>query len=217
MTAVGSDPTSLPWPYWMLRYVGSDDREALNAVVWSVGGSPPWGGVSYEEAAAVYELLEDYRGAGAAADASYAAVLAVLEPGSEAGLTVEVFRCADEIHSDPEGFGRGPVRRGLELSQRLGDMGAEASFLSFEAGWHTRQGDDESARGLTRKALDMFLELAEADEAYARRVHQSATNAVSLTARTGDLDGARRLLDDLADVIDPDVAEQLRRALASAS
>jgi hypothetical protein len=26
MTATDSDPTALPWPYWMLHYVSSDDR-----------------------------------------------------------------------------------------------------------------------------------------------------------------------------------------------
>jgi hypothetical protein len=201
----------------MLRYVGSDDIKAMNDLMVSVGGSPPWGGVSYDEASAVYELLEDYSGPGAAADASYAAVLAFLDGGSDSALTVEVFRCVDAIQSDPEDYGRDPVDRGLKLARRLGHPGAEASFLSFEAGLHIRQGDDESARKLTRKALDMFLELADADEAYTKRVQQSAANAVSLTARTGDLVEARRLFDDLADVMDSDVAEKLRRALGSAS
>jgi hypothetical protein len=30
MTAIDSDPTALPLPYWMLRYVGSSNEEALN-------------------------------------------------------------------------------------------------------------------------------------------------------------------------------------------
>jgi hypothetical protein len=42
--------------------------------VWSVGGSPPWG-VSYDEAAAVYELIEDYQGIDTASSESYTAVL----------------------------------------------------------------------------------------------------------------------------------------------
>jgi hypothetical protein len=216
MTATASDPTTIPWPYWMLRYVGTDDPGALDDLIWSVGGSPPYGGVSYEEAAAVYELLEDYRGADAAGDASYAAVLAFLEPDSEPARAVETFRCADAIQSDPAGYGLEPVQRGLDLSRALGHRGAEASFLSFEAGWHIRRADDESARDLTRQALDIFLELADGDEAYAKRVGQAAANSVSLTARTGDLDGARQLLAGLADVIEPDLAEQLRQALGSA-
>ena len=216
MTAIGSDPTTMPWPYWMLRYLGTDDPGALEDLIWSVGGSPPYGGVSYEEAAAVYELIEDYTGAGAAAEESYAAVLGFLEPGSEPALTVELFRCADAIQSDSGGYGPDPVQRGLALSRQLGHRGAEGSFLSFEAGWYIRQGDDASARDLTLQALGMFLVLAEADEAYAKRVSQSAGNAVSLTARTGDVDGARKLLGDLADVIDPDFAEQLRQAVGGA-
>jgi hypothetical protein len=214
MTSISSDPTTIPWPYWMLRYLGTDDGGALDDLIWSVGGSPPYGGVSYEEAAAVYELIEDYRGAGAAAESSYAAVLAFLEPGSEPATTVELFRCADAIQSDPENYGPDPVQLGLELSRQLGHPGAEASFLSFEAGLYIRQGDDASAADLSRQALGVFLELAETDEAYAKRVSQSAANTVSLTARSGDAEGARRLLGDLADVIDPELAEQLRQALA---
>jgi hypothetical protein len=213
MTTIGSDPTTIPWPHWMLRYLGTDDPGALEDLIWSVGGSPPYGGVSYEEAAAVYELLEDYTSAGAAADGSYSAVLAFLEPGSEPALTVELFRCADAIQSNSETYGPEPVQRGLELARQLGHRGAEASFLSFEAGLHIRQGDDATAAGLTKQSLGTFLELAESDEAYAKRVGQSAANAVSLTARAGDVEGARKLLGDLADVMDPDFAEQLRQAL----
>jgi hypothetical protein len=214
MTAIGSDPTTIPWPYWMLRYLGTDERGALEDLIWSVGGSPPYGGVPYEEAAAVYELLEDYTGAGAAGEESYAAVLAFLEPNSEPALTVELFRCADAIQSNSENYGPEPVQRGLALARQLGHRGAEASFVAFESGWYLLQGDDASARDLTLQALGMFLELAEADEAYAKRVSQTAGNAVSLTARTGDVEGARKLLGDLADVIEPEFAEQLRQALA---
>lgn len=214
MTAISSDPTTIPWPYWMLRYLGTDDGGALEDLIWSVGGSPPYGGVSYEEAAAVYELLEDYTGEGAAADESYAAVLAFLEPGSEPALTVELFRCADAIQSNSESYGIEPVQRGLELARQLGHRGAEAGFVAFESGWYILQGDAVSARDLTLQALGIFLELAEGDEAYAKRVGQTAGNAVSLTANSGDVDGARQLLADLGEVIDPDFAQQLRQALA---
>ena len=85
----------------------------------------------------------------------------------------------------------------------LGHTGAEASFLAFEAGWRIRNGDDKSARRLTREALDLFLELADADEAYALRVAQLGIDAISLTARTGDVEGARKLLDDLSESCRP--------------
>jgi hypothetical protein len=41
MTAAQPDDTALPWPYWMLRCVGSDDEQALTDLVWSVGRSAP--------------------------------------------------------------------------------------------------------------------------------------------------------------------------------
>jgi hypothetical protein len=217
MMDAAADPTTVAWPEWMLRYVGTDDQGSLQDLTWSVGGSPPYGGVSYEEAVAVYALLEDYHGPGAASGASYQAVHAFLKPRSRPALALETFRCVDAIQSDNEGYSLEPVHRGLDLSRQLRHDGAEAAFLSFEAGWHLRDGDDESARGLTRKALEMFLPLAEADEAYAKRVSQSAVNAVSLTAQTGNLDGARELLNDLAEVMEPEYAEQLRRALGSRS
>jgi hypothetical protein len=217
MMDAAADPATIAWPEWMLRYVATDDQGSLEDLMWSVGGSPPYGGVSYEEAAAVYALLEDYHGPGTASDASYQAVHAFLKPHSRPALALETFRCVDAIQSDDEGYSLEPVHRGRDLSRQLRHDGAEAGFLSFEAGWHIRQGDDESARRLTRRALEMFLPLAEADEAYAKRVSQTAVNAVSLTARTGNLDAARELLNDLAEVMEPEYAEQLRLALGSRS
>jgi hypothetical protein len=208
---------SLPWPHWMLRYVGSDDETALWDLVLSVDGSPAWGGVSDEAAAAIGELIQDYQGPGTAPSESYAAVLRLLPRGSDRAQTVETFRCADLILSDPEAYDRAPVDRGLLLARELSHAGAEASFLSFEAEWHIFRGDDASAAlALTRTALDMFLGLAEDDEVYTKRVHLSAANTVSLTARTGDLPGARTLLVDLADVMDAEVLENLRQALRRA-
>lgn len=212
-----TDRTTIAWPEWMLRYVGTDDQGSLEDLMWSVGGSPPHGGVSYDEAAAVYALLEDYSGPGTASDASYRAVHAFLKPHSRPAFALETFRCVDSIQSDNEGYSLKPVHRGLDLSRRLDHDGAEASFLSFEAGWHIRHGDDESARRLTHTALDIFLRLADVDEAYAKRVSQSAVNAVSLTARTGNVHGARKLLSDLAEIMDPEYSEQLRRALGGRS
>lgn len=208
--------TTLAWPHWMLRYVGSDDAAALEDLVGSSGVSPPWGGVSYDEAAAVYQLIEDYHGSGTASDESYTAVLNLLAHGSDRAQTIEIFRCTDIIQSEPEAYDRYPVDRGLFLARSLRHAGAEASFLSFEAGWHVRRKEDATALELTRTALAMFLELAEADEVYAKRVHQSAVNTVSLTARTGDLPGARTLLGGLAEVIDAETAEKLRLALSRA-
>lgn len=216
MTADATDYTQRPWPLWMLRYAGSDDPEAFDDLLWSVGGSPPWGGVSYDEAAAVYELLEDYAGPGRASEASYAAVRDFLHEGSAATTALEIFRCLDEVHSDPENFPLRTVERGLALAREAGDRGVEASFLSFQAEWHVRGEDYAAARTLTVAALEIYLELADADDVYDQRVRQSARNAVSLTAMAGDLPGARDLLADLAELLDGDTAEELRRWLRRA-
>ena len=58
--------TALPGPHWMLRYIGTDDKDALNDLVWSAGGAPPYSGISHNEASAVFDLIEDYMGAGQA-------------------------------------------------------------------------------------------------------------------------------------------------------
>jgi len=216
MTADATDHTTRPWPLWMLRYVGSDDPEAFDDLIWSVGGSPPWGGVSYEEAAAVYELLEDYSGPGRASDSSYAAVRKFLAPRSAAMTALEIFRCLDDVHSDPENYELGTADRGVALSREAGDRGAEATFLSFKAGWHVRGGDHAAARTLTLAALDAYLELADGDEVYEQRAGQCAANAISLTAMAGDLPGARDLFASLAELLDADTAEELRRSLRRA-
>jgi hypothetical protein len=67
--------TSTPWPYWLIRYLASDDPSAFEDLISSVRGSPPYGGVSYDAvAAAVCERLEAYRGPGRAPDDACAAV-----------------------------------------------------------------------------------------------------------------------------------------------
>lgn len=209
------DPTTRPWPYWLLRYVGSDEAQALDDLIWSVGGSPPYGGVSYDEAGAVYELIEDYRGPGAASKSSFDNVLAYLDPASEAATALEVFRCADEVQSASESFPIDVAVRGAELSRTLGHRGAEASFLSFQSLVHYREGDLAAARQCVLGALDCYLELVEDDPVYQTRVRQSATNAISFTYGAGDVDEARRLLGVLASVLDDGTADQLRRVLDS--
>jgi hypothetical protein len=207
------DKTDLPWPHWMLRYVGSDDQDAMEDLIWSVGGSPPYGGVSYEEAAAVYELIEEYTSPGAASVEAYDRVKSFVSGNPHPELAIEIFRCADEIQSAPETYGGATVERGLALSRKAGHRGAEASFLAFEAGLHYRAGDLVTARARTLEALDKFLVAADEDPAYEKRVKQTAQNAVAFTAMGGDRDTARSLLHKLAGVIDPAAADQLRRSL----
>jgi hypothetical protein len=208
-----AERTERAWPYWMMRYVGSDDRQAMEDLIWSVGGSPPYGGVSWEEAEAVYELLEAYRGPGAADEAHYDKVRATIPSRPDRLVVLDIFHCADQIQSRPDSYGREPVDRGLALARQVGHRGAEATFLSFEAGWLFRAGDVAAAADRTVQALEAFLELADGDPVYEKRVEQSAQNAVGLTARSGDEARARELLQHLVHVLEPDVAEQLRRGL----
>jgi hypothetical protein len=77
------EDSSKPWPYWMLRAMMSDDKQGFSDLVWSVFGSPPYGGISYEEAGAVYDLIEDFRGSGMASGARYDAVRSVLREHPE--------------------------------------------------------------------------------------------------------------------------------------
>src|SRR5262249_25022690 len=141
-----------PWPYWMMRYVGSDDRQALEDLIWSVGGSPPYGGVSRDEAEAVYNLLEAYRGPGAAGEARYEKVRAPTRWRPDRVAVLDIFHCADQIQSTSDSYGREPVDRGLALARQVGHRGAEASFLSFQAGWLFRIGDNAAAADSTLQA-----------------------------------------------------------------
>ena len=207
------EKTKLAWPHWMLRFVGSDDEDAMEDLMWSVGGSPPYGGVSHEEASAVYELLEDYRGPGAASADSYDRVRPFTSIDPARQLAIEIFRCADEIQSKAASYEMSPVERGLELSRQAGHRAAEATFLAFEAGLQYRMGNLSAARDRTLEALDAFLSAADEDPVYEKRVRQMAQNAVSFTALGGDRVRARALLQNLAGVMDPTAGEQLRRSL----
>src|SRR5687768_4890621 len=99
-----------PWPHWMLRYVASGSTQAFSDLVWSVGGSPPYGGVSWDEAGAVYALLESYQGAGNAEPEAYRAVETCVSADESKRLTLEVFRIHDSIASAPEHFGASEVK-----------------------------------------------------------------------------------------------------------
>jgi hypothetical protein len=78
LVAATEDPSSKPWPHWVLRYIGANNQQAYWDAVTSVGGSPPWGGIGYDEAGAVYNLLEQYMGPSRASDSAYNAVAAYL-------------------------------------------------------------------------------------------------------------------------------------------
>lgn len=197
------DPTKVAWPYWMRRFIATDDENAFMDLVWSVGGSPPYGGVSYDEAKAVYELLEDYRGPGTASKTSYARVAQYAKGDPQRADALEAFRINDEITSGPDSFETDVVARGSRLAAKLGDNGLRCLFLAYDAQLAHRGGDLARARDLTLEALKLVLPVAAEDTAYAKRVAQLAQNAVSLTALAGDRAGALRLQQKLAEVLDP--------------
>jgi hypothetical protein len=205
--------TSKAWPFWMLRYVATDDPEAMNDLIWSVGGSPPYGGVRYEEAEAVYELIEGFRGPGEASAERYRRVEAYIKNDDQRRQALAAFRCSDQITSSPESFTLKPVDRGLRLAREIGHSGVEAVFLGYKSAYLLRDGDVKGARDSTKEALDRYLALVDADPAYANRIRQSAQNLISFTAMSGDIPGAWKLLQGLGELLPPENVDQLRRAL----
>lgn len=197
--------TSIPWPFWLARQMVADSPEAFEDVIWSVGGSPPYGGVSYDEAAAVYELLEDYRGPGQASDASYEKVAGFIQDQPDRLNTLEAFRVNDAITSFSDSYSIETVQRGAQLAEALDQDGLRALFEAYEAGILIRNGDDEGARDLSLDALKRMLPLAAEDAVYSNRVAQLAQNAVALTARAGDVEMARKLQEQLREVLDPNL------------
>ena len=120
----------IPWPDWVLRFIAADNEESFMDAIWSVGGSPPYGGVSYEEAAAVYYLLEDYRGPGMAGEKLYEDVRGFIrrDPYRQAVLDIfyvndqEVGRVTDDT------FSRGDI--GL-MVRTLGAGGVHVQFDNY--------------------------------------------------------------------------------------
>jgi hypothetical protein len=208
MIANDSARTSIPWPIWMLRFVASGDDQAFWDLIWSVGGSPPYGGVSYDEASAVYHLVEDYRGSGMASQRLYDAVRELIQHDPYRQAVLEVFRCNDQITSNPDSFTNQPITTGLALSNQLKHPGVQAVFLAFRSQLAHREGNIERAKEDTLAALAAFLQLADGDAVYANRAAQSAQNAIAFTDMTEGRSAAVKLQSKLASVLsDLDVSE----------
>ncbi len=203
----GDNRTAIAWPAWMLRYIATDDEGAFWDLVWSVGGSPPYGGVSYDEAKAVYDLLEDYRGPGQAAPTSYERVAAFAGNDPMRRRALDAFRINDTITSAPESFTEEAVILGTRVAEDLDHDGLRCLFKAYAAQIAHQHGNAAAARDLTIEALKVGLPVAAKDPAYARRIAQCAQNAVSFTALAGDRDAAIRLQAQLADIIDPGLIE----------
>jgi hypothetical protein len=194
--------TEIAWPEWVLRYIASDDKDAYSDAIWSVGGSPPWGGVSYEEAEAIYHLLEDYLGPGTAKTRFYNAARARLKNSPDRQAVLELFLINDQITSNPDSYGADVVARGMALCKQVKHDGVLGTFLCYQSGLAYRSSNLSEAMQTNWQALEIFLRLADEDPVYAKRAAQCSQNAVSYLALSGDQEAALRLRDKLAPVLE---------------
>jgi hypothetical protein len=206
MNTEHTNPTSLAWPHWLLRYAASDDRGAFEQLIWSVGGSPPYGGVSYEEASAVYELLEEYQGPGMASAAAYGKVAKFLKD-PKARKALELFRIRDSIASASENLRPEDAEEGLRLATELNHRGCQAYFQLLGAQVFQQQGDIAEARQRALTALTTFAALSLNDQAYMGQMIKAAVNATSFSAMEGEFAAARQTL-GLVEKFGDDVLER---------
>jgi hypothetical protein len=194
--------TEDPWPGWVLRFIASDDQEAFSDAVWSVGGSPPYGGVSYEEAEAVYDLLESYTGPGMAEKETYEAVRRFVRNDPYRSAVLDLFYVNDQITSDPGNYTAQMVAKGLALAEQVEHAGMQGTFLSYQSGLAHSHGDLDTAIEANMRGLQLFLQLADEDEVYAMRAAQCAQNAIALAQLNGDMARARQLYEMLGPILD---------------
>jgi hypothetical protein len=207
--------TSKAWPHYLLRVMMQDDASTMEDLIWSVGGSPPYGGIPHEEAEAVFQLIEDYRGAGEAPPERYVAVRKVVRGHPERQQVLDLFECYDKIVSASDSYSQDAVDAGLAIAKSMEDPACIGLFMLFGAGIMSRERRNADAARVTLEALDLLLMAADENPAARRRVEQAAQNAVALTALAGDVPKASELLDTLADVLSAESATQLRRWIAA--
>jgi hypothetical protein len=160
--------------------------------VWSVGGSPPYGGVSYEEALAVYELLEAYRGPGMAPKSAYDAVAAHLGGNPAAVLALEIFRLHDAIASrDSPHATREEIDAGRALAEDLRDPCATLYFELLEGDLAIQEERITDAKERFTACAGGLYALAMKDPVYVPRLADVMVNVASLSVRDGDFDTAR--------------------------
>jgi hypothetical protein len=213
------DRTSIAWPEWMLRYVASDDQTAFNDLIWSVGGSPPYGGISYEEAAAVYDLLDQFYGRGQkmAPEEAYDRVRQYIQRYPDRLNALELFRCYDRIISSADNLSTEDVSPGLALCEKLGHIPAKAYFMTVAAQLLYRDGKIGKAKEILLDVLPTFLYLASQDLVYKSRALSTVQNAISFAAMDGDFSTARDLFAKLGHLFPTKAYEQLRSALGEDS
>lgn len=191
--------TATAWPEWMLRFIATDDEQAFSDLIWSVGGSPPYGGVSYEEGAAVYDFLD---GPDKASATKYQKLKSFIQNQPDRLTTLELYYIDQQIISAPDNFSSQLVSKGKALAEKLNHDGVRGLFFAYESQLAHQRGDIAGAREKTMQALTIFLRLADQDQAYALRAAQTAQNAISFTALSGDMDTARQLQTQLQPVLD---------------
>lgn len=196
------DRTSIPWPEWVLRSISTGTTEALHDAIWSVGGSPPYGDVSYEEAAAVYELLEQFSGPGMASEEVYNGVRRLIADDTERLDVLEIFRISDRISSNPEVFTVEDAALGLSLARKIEHIGAQAYFNSLLAEFDHRNGNIPAARARILEVLPVFSVLAAQDNAYIDRMLATLQNTISFCAMDGYFDTARMMLSQFGSLLD---------------
>ena len=207
--------TARPWPHWMLDHMLRDDEATLQALLASVARSPPDGGIAPDEAGAVRELVEAYRGAGRAPEACYDAVRPFLRRQPERLRMLELFRCYDAIASRPDGYPLSAADEGLAIAQAMREPAAVGLFQLFQAGVSIRAGAHEDAAQRSLEALEMLLQAASARPACAPRIRAAARNAVLLTARGGDAAAAVTLLSHLSEALPAELLAELHGWLAA--
>jgi hypothetical protein len=212
---IESDNTSKAWPYWLLRYMMMDDEQSFEDLVWSVGGSPPYGGISYEEAEAVFNLIENFRGGGMASDTHYETVRKFIKKHSDRSQVLDLFYHYDKIVSSPENYTIETADQGLAIAEEIGEAGMIGLFKLFQSGVLAREGKNFEAADLVAGALDLFLEVAEKDPSCTHRVEQAAQNAIAWTALAGDIPRAKKLLEDLSEVLPEKSIGQLNSWIAA--
>jgi hypothetical protein len=189
--AATEDPSSQPWPHWVMRYIGANNQQAYWDAITSVGGSPPWGGIGYDEAGAVYNLLEQYMGPSTASDSAYDAVAAYLAGRPDDVLALEAFRIHDRIASNPEAFMEEDVAAGMELARQLNHPGVACYFALLQSQLFYQRNDVKAAKEQLFEVLQPFIMLAMIDPVYIEQVLKAAQNAASFAVMDGDIENAR--------------------------
>jgi hypothetical protein len=205
---------SFPWPYWVTRAILANAEEAWMDAVWSVGGSPPYGGISYEEGAAVYQLLEAYLGPGMAPSSAYDAVAMQLGGAPESVLALEIFRLHDAIASRDVGPPtREEIDAGKALAQDLGDPRAALYFELLEGDLAVTEERITDARNLFLTCANELNAMAVEDPVYVARLIDVMVNVATLSVSDGDFDVARTMATALQLLGQADRLGELREVL----